>query len=176
MIAKKMRSEYYQIQTGYGPLHVHIDYDATGPKQVFCSLPPVGTELSSLAALLGVTVSLFLKEGGDATRLPKHLQSARGDKSVGFGKQRVNSIGHALSIALAAHLEKHPITPHKQTELDTTPIIVPEGEAAESAQHVTPVAGLAAHESDVCPQCYSPGMIMQEGCMKCGNCNFSKCS
>ena len=37
-------SEYYEIRTGYGPLHVHIDYDEQGPYRIFVNLPPVGTE------------------------------------------------------------------------------------------------------------------------------------
>ncbi|MBT7283147.1 MAG: adenosylcobalamin-dependent ribonucleoside-diphosphate reductase, partial [Elusimicrobiaceae bacterium] len=32
-------SHYYQIETGYGPLHVHINYDDQGPFQVFTNIP-----------------------------------------------------------------------------------------------------------------------------------------
>ena len=111
-----MTSEYYYIATGYGGLHIHINFDASGPKQVFCNLPPLGTEISGLAASTGILISKYLEIGGDPRRLIKHLNSVKGDKPIGFGEKRIDSIPHAISVALKKHLDMHPIV-EKQKDL-----------------------------------------------------------
>ena len=101
-----MDSEYYQLETGYGPLHLHIDYDATGPKQIFCNLPPIGTELSGLTTVVGLLVSKYLSNGGEPIKLLKHLNSVKGDKPIYSKGRQVDSIPHAISMALREHLLK----------------------------------------------------------------------
>ncbi len=40
-----LASEYFQIRTGYGPLHIHVNYDEEGAVlQLFANIPPLGTE------------------------------------------------------------------------------------------------------------------------------------
>ena len=45
-----LNAEYYQIRTGYGPLHIHINYDEKGPFQLFTNIPPLGTEIAGLTS------------------------------------------------------------------------------------------------------------------------------
>ncbi len=154
-------SEYYQIKTGYGPLHVHINYDERGPYQVFTNIPPLGTEISALTSLVGIILSKYLAEGGDPLRILKHLNSVKGDKPIGFGDGRVNSIAHAISLALRQHLKK--------TGWLT------EGENGE-AKNVVETAALP--KSDYCPKCYSSNVAYESGCSgpTCHDCGFSECS
>jgi ribonucleoside-diphosphate reductase alpha chain len=147
-----LSSDYYQIRTGYGPLHVHINYDERGPFQLFANIPPLGTEIAALTALTGILVSKYLAEGGEPLRLLKHLDSVKGDKPIGLGPGRVDSIAHGVAIALRAHLRKTGW--------------LPDGPAP-----ATPPA-------ERCPQCHSPAVSVESGCSgpTCHDCGYSACS
>ena len=174
-----MNAEYYNIVTGYGGLHVHINYDETGPKQVFCNLPPLGTELSGVAASIGILISKYLEIGGDPRRLIKHLNSVKGDKPVGFGDKRVDSIPHAISVALKNHLDRHPMAEKpsasvKEVEVDISQLSSTSDKATRNVTEAARIQTLSA--ANYCPSCYSPNFVVEGGCAVCKDCGFSKCS
>ena len=150
------RSDYYLIKTGYGPLHVHINFDEKGPNQIFANLPPLGTEISGLTALIGILLSKYLAEGGDPVRILKHLRSVKGDRPLGFGPRRVDSIAHAVAIALRRHLEARGWLP---------------GEAANEA--AAPLL-----RAETCPRCRSRNVSHESGCAgpTCHDCGYAECS
>jgi ribonucleoside-diphosphate reductase alpha chain len=159
--SRGVSSEYYEIRTGYGPLHVHIDYDESGPYRIFTSLPPVGTELSGLTSVIGILLSKYLETGGDPARILKHLNSVKGDRPFGFGAQRVDSIPHAIAVALRNHL-------HKTGKLENP------GPAAGP-----PVLELWERTAaPYCPACYSSNVAHESGCsgVTCHDCGHSECS
>jgi ribonucleoside-diphosphate reductase alpha chain len=151
-----LSSEYFQIRTGYGPLHIHVNYDEKGPFQVFTNIPPLGTEISGLTSLVGILISKYLSEGGDPLKLLKHLNSIKGDRPIGLGPSRVDSIPHAIAIALRAHLKKTGWLDDK------------------------PGASAAAEEprADHCPKCFSRNVSFESGCSGpvCHDCGHSACS
>jgi ribonucleoside-diphosphate reductase alpha chain len=152
-------SEYYQIQTGYGPLHIHINYtEDSGPFQIFTNLPPLGTEISGLTALVGILLSKYLENGGDPVRILKHLNSIKGDKPYGFGENRVNSIPHAIAIALKNHLKKRNML----------------GENGDDSN----LQLWQASKVQYCPKCYSSNISFESGCSgpTCHDCGYSECS
>ncbi len=171
-------SEYYEIKTGHGPLHVHIDYDEDGPYRVFVSLPPVGTETSGLASILGVLISKYLEEGGAASSLLKHLQSVKGDRPYGLGELRVNSVPHAIGIALKNHLRKHGWLGENESEgeslvrEDGKPAVLPP-EESDSLELWN-----LSQVSDRCPDCYSTNIRFGSGCSGpvCNDCGYSECN
>jgi ribonucleoside-diphosphate reductase alpha chain len=152
-----LASEYFQIRTGYGPLHLHVNYDEKGPFQLFANIPPLGTEISGLTSLVGILISKYLAEGGDPLKLLKHLNSVKGDRPIGLGPSRVDSIPHAISIALRAHLKK-------TGWLDEA--------SAASLDH--PVEARVDH----CPKCFSRNVSFESGCSgpTCHDCGHSSCS
>ena len=154
-------SEYYQIQTGYGPLHVHINYDERGPYQVFSNIPPLGTEISALTSLVGILLSKYFAEGGDPLKVLKHLNSVKGDKPVGFGENRINSVAHAISVVLRQHLKK-------------TGWLTEAQDAAQQAK----IESLILPKTEYCPKCYSSNVSYDSGCSgpTCHDCGFSECS
>jgi ribonucleoside-diphosphate reductase alpha chain len=153
-----LSSEYFQIRTGYGPLHIHVNYDEKGPFQVFTNIPPLGTEISGLTSLVGILISKYLSEGGDPLKLLKHLNSIKGDRPVGLGPSRVDSIPHAISIALRAHLKKTGWLDEKAVQASVPPP--------------------AEVQSDHCPKCFSRNVSFQSGCSgpTCHDCGHSTCS
>jgi len=153
-------SEYYQIQTGYGPLHIHINFtEENGPFQVFTNLPPLGTEISGLTALVGILLSKYLENNGDPIRILKHLNSIKGDKPFGFGENRVNSIPHAIAIALRNHLKKRKMISDEDIN----------GQKLQLWE---------ASKTQYCPKCYSSNISFESGCSgpTCHDCGYSECS
>jgi ribonucleoside-diphosphate reductase alpha chain len=161
--SRGMSSEYYEIRTGHGGLHVHIDYDETGPYRLFTSLSPLGTDISGLTSVVGIMISKYLETGGDPKRILKHLNSVKGDRPFGFGAQRVDSIPHAIAIALRTHLQKH-------GKMDAPAATVSEAKG-----------GLELWDRSsalYCPDCFSANVAQQSGCtgVTCFDCGHSECS
>ncbi|MBU0461557.1 MAG: adenosylcobalamin-dependent ribonucleoside-diphosphate reductase, partial [Nanoarchaeota archaeon] len=170
-------SDYYEMPTGYGTLHVSIAYDKErGPFRIFTTIPPIGTELSSLVSTLGIFMSKAFQHGYSPERAIKHLNSAKGDKPLGFGPNRVDSIPHAISVILKRHLEKTGrinsvrLNENGQMLLSTNP---------EVATVVAP-APLDTSEPKAthCPKCYSPNIAHLSGCSgpTCFDCGYTECS
>ncbi len=162
-------SSYYMIDTGHGPMHVHINHDQHGPTKIFANISPSGTEVSGLTTALAILTSKYLHIGGDPVSLLKHLNSIKGDKPFGFGPKRVDSIPHGIAKALRDHLVK--TGKMKSFENGQTMLGAP-------AQKMPDVANglfvLALH----CPKCYSTNAEMVSGCSEptCFDCGYSKCS
>ncbi|MBI4386327.1 MAG: adenosylcobalamin-dependent ribonucleoside-diphosphate reductase, partial [Elusimicrobia bacterium] len=156
-----VKSEYYQVRTGYGPLHIHINYDERGPYQVFTNIPPLGTEISGLTSLLGILLSKYFAEGGDPIRILKHLNAVKGDRPIGLGENRVNSIAHAMSIALRTHLKKTGWLDEGNTE---------DAKGRAELHELT--------KAQYCPKCYSSNIAHESGCSgpTCHDCGYSECS
>jgi ribonucleoside-diphosphate reductase alpha chain len=152
-------SQYYQIETGYGPLHVHINFDEEGPYQVFTNIPPLGTEISGLTSLVGILLSKYLELGGNPRDILRHLNSIKGDRPIGFGENHINSIPHALAVAIRSHL--------KAT-----------GHAEEIVESSAKLDLWEASRSLYCPKCYSSNVSYQSGCAgpTCHDCGYSECS
>ena len=155
---KGVSSDYYEIKTGYGPLHINIVYDKGGPCKLFSSISPIGTELSGLTSVLGIFLSKAFQEGYDPHDAIRHLNSIKGDRPLGFGPNRVESIPHAISIALKRHLEKTgKVGIVEQKRLTDIKVEVQQ-------QH--------------CAKCYSPNVEYINGCSSptCLDCGHSECS
>ena len=167
-------SEYYEIKTGHGPLHVHIDYDEEGPYRVFASLAPVGTEIAGLTSMIGVLVSKYLEEGGAPAGLLRHLQSVKGDRPYGLGENKVNSISHAIGQALRTHLRKHGWL----GENEDGPSLVSEIESAKPEEPASLELWNLSQVSDQCPECYSANIRFGSGCSGpiCNDCGYSECN
>ncbi len=154
-------SEYFQLKTGYGPLHVHINYNEHGPYQVFTNMPPLGTEISGLTSLIGILLSKYLEEGGDPVKIIKHLNSVKGDRPMGLGDNRINSIAHGIAVALRSHL--------KRTGVIATDQELNGQEKLELWE---------ASRTQYCPKCYSSNVSYESGCSgpTCHDCGYSECS
>ena len=159
-------ADYSLIQTGQGPIHMHINYNKEGPTKVFANLSPAGTEISGLTTAVAILLSKYFELGGDPVRILKHLNSVKSEKPYGFGKNRIDSIPHAISIALRKHL----IKTGKIKTLDSI---------KEDKEQQKLVEKEADNGNRVyCPQCFSSNVGVVSGCSEptCFDCGYSKCS
>ena len=154
-------SEYFQLKTGYGPLHIHVNYNDQGPYQVFTNMPPLGTEISAMTSLIGILLSKYLEEGGDPVRIIKHLNSVKGDRPIGLGENRINSVAHGIAVALRSHLKRTGMISSDQ-ELN--------GQEKLELWEVT--------RTQYCPKCYSSNVSYESGCSgpTCHDCGYAECS
>ncbi|PIO08538.1 hypothetical protein COU59_01360 [Candidatus Pacearchaeota archaeon CG10_big_fil_rev_8_21_14_0_10_34_12] len=165
------KSDYYLIETGQGAMHIHINYDDEGPTKVFANLSPTGTEISGMTTALAILLSKYLELGGDPVRILKHLNSIKSEKPYGFGKNRIDSVAHAVSVALRKHLIKtgkvKTIDSIQETK-EQTKLTDEENEFDSNGN------GQVIH----CSQCFSSNVGFVSGCTEptCFDCGYSKCS
>jgi ribonucleoside-diphosphate reductase alpha chain len=108
--------------------------------------------------LVGILISKYLAEGGDPLNLLKHLNSVKGDRPIGLGPSRVDSIAHAIAVAMRAHLIK------TGWLNDENSVPLAEMTALPRVEH--------------CPKCYSANVSFESGCSgaTCHDCGHSECS
>lgn len=167
-------SVYYQFETGYGPVHIHIDHHQGAPTKVFTNIAPIGTEIAGLTSIMGILISKYLEMGGEVNSLRKHLNSIKSDRPYGFGPKRIESIPHAVSMALSKFQSQHGTLPGQQLLTN-----VPEKKVEASKPLVT--ASVKTEEKkhqEHCPKCYSPNVAHLSGCSgpTCYECGYSECS
>lgn len=157
-------SDYYLIKTGQGPIHIHINYNEEKISKIFANLSPIGTEISGMATALAIALSKYLEMGGDPIKLLKHLNSIKSEKPYGFGKNKVDSIPHAFSIALRNHLVK-------------TGKLKPIENGIELKKEIK-ISPEKSEDNLYCSKCYSSNVGMMSGCSEptCFDCGYSKCS
>ncbi|NCN51855.1 adenosylcobalamin-dependent ribonucleoside-diphosphate reductase [archaeon] len=161
-------AEYYLIETGQGPIHIHINYNEERISKIFANLSPIGTEISGMATSLAIVISKYLELGGDPVRLLKHLNSIKSEKPYGFGKNRVDSIPHAFSIAIRKHLVK--VGKLKPLENGNG--------FSESNGEIAKIEVDKDVKNLYCSKCFSSNVEMVSGCSEptCFDCGYSKCS
>lgn len=164
------KSDYYMIETGQGPIHIHINYDEYGPTRIFANISPVGTEVSGLTGALAIVISKYLELGGDPVRILKHLNSIKSERPFGFGKNKIDSVPHALSVALRNHLVKIGKIKPINSDGEINSLAVQKTSAL--AKENLPLQNLH------CPKCYSSNVGMAAGCfgVTCFDCGHSECS
>ena len=162
--ATEEKSDYFLIETGQGPMHIHINYDESGPTKVFANLSPAGTEISGMATALAILLSKYLEFGGDPVRILKHLNSIKSEKPAGIGKNRIDSVAHGISIALRNHLIKTGKIKLAENMTNGNHQIIDVSENPQAVLH--------------CSKCFSSNVGMTSGCSEptCFDCGYSKCS
>ncbi|MBI3267916.1 MAG: adenosylcobalamin-dependent ribonucleoside-diphosphate reductase [Planctomycetes bacterium] len=181
-LTEGVTSIYYKFETGYGPVHIHIDHDGGEPIRIFTNTTPIGTEIAGLTSVLGIMISKYLELGGDVAEVRKHLNAVKSDRPYGFGPTRVESIPHAVSTALTKFLKTH----GKLAGGPGCEAAGGGGGAGGSAANAGAAAGAALGEdgrddrqrSRHCPKCYSPNIAYRNGCHgpTCYECGYSECS
>jgi len=160
-------SDYYLVNTGYGALHIHINYDKIGPTKIFANISPMGTEISGLTTALTIVLSKYFGLGGDPIKILKHLNSIKSEKPYGFGRNKIDSISHGISTALRKHLVKT----GKLKEYGEEIIIEDKGKERQQTLEEVEI-------SVYCPKCFSSNVSFVSGCSEptCFDCGYSKCS
>ncbi|QQG38977.1 MAG: adenosylcobalamin-dependent ribonucleoside-diphosphate reductase [Candidatus Woesearchaeota archaeon] len=165
------KADYFKVETGYGPLQMHINYDDIGPTRVFVNLSPIGTEISGLASAIGILLSKYFKLGGNPVKILKHLNSIKGDKPHGFGPNRVDSIPNGISKALRNHLIKTGKIPDVSGQVTLNKMTKELKKVYEEKAATAPIGVY-------CPKCHSNNVRIEGNCPgpTCFDCGYSECN
>jgi ribonucleoside-diphosphate reductase alpha chain len=150
-----MSGKTYKMKwPGYEPaIYITINDDADGnPFEVFFNSK--GIEHSAWMAALSRTISAVFRRGGDVQFIAQELKEVFDPKGGAYldGKYVPSMIAQIGSI-----LERH-----MKREVEEVPV---------QKDEALPVASIPSQ----CPSCGEFAMVMQEGCMKCTSCGYSKC-
>jgi len=180
-----LRGRTYQIQTPVGKGYVTINRDQNDhPFEVFITIGKAGMHTMADAEGIGRLVSISLQAAHPSKRLvvakkiAQSLAGIGGSFHIGFGKNRVMSIADAVGkvlgedIALSASakgtddvVEQEPL---QLASLDQESLNLPE--TSDRGNGMAP-----GKSGDLCSECGNATLVMEEGCMKCYSCGYSKC-
>jgi len=100
----------YKVLTPVGESFITINRDENGhPMEVFATISKAGSHVGADAEAIGRLISLALRSAGEdrsevARKIVAQLRGIGGASQVGFGKDRVMSLGDAIAKALAEDL------------------------------------------------------------------------
>ncbi|MDP9456147.1 MAG: vitamin B12-dependent ribonucleotide reductase [Actinomycetota bacterium] len=138
-----------KIQTGHGPLYVSMNDDEFGPRECFVILGKPGGTAAAFSDALGRMISLAMTHGAQPAEIVNQLRGIQDGHPAGFGPNAVLSVPDGVAKAMAEHY------------------LIDDGISAAKEREL-PIIG-------ACPEC-SGGLTMQEGCVVCHSCGYSKCS
>jgi len=146
----------YKVNTGEGAMYVTINTIDGKPFELFASIGKAGGNAAAQSEAISRMVSLALRSDIDINVIVKQL--------IGIGSP--NTVWHNGEVILSTPdaigkiLKKYYVDPAKN-------------EAKAEAKPDEPKA--TVRRGVICPKC-NGSMSMQEGCMTCPTCGFSKCS
>ncbi len=164
-----MAGKTYRVKTGYGKLYVTINNDEKGmPFEVFATIGRSGGFFQEQSEAICRLMSLALRAGVKVEEVSDELKGIRGPMPTFTDKGTILSLPDALGkileqhVTTAAQIEEVIARPEKQEVLPFVPKI-----KEKSVADFGFMPG--------CPDCGAP-LLMQEGCISCKACGFSRCS
>ena len=165
-----MSGNTYRIKTGYGKLYVTVNNDEKGtPFEVFATIGKSGGFFQEQSEAICRLISLSLRSGVAVEEVMDDLKGIRGPMPVFTDKGTVLSLPDALGKILEQHV--------------TSTREVQEAISRPEKQEVLPFAGSSEEKMEMadfgfmpgCPDCGAQ-LLMQEGCISCKMCGFSRCT
>ncbi len=157
----------YRVETPVGTAFVTVNHNGKTdhPLEVFVNVGKAGSDVAADAEAIGRLISLCLRISSpgltpkEVTELiVDQLEGIGGGGSVGFGKERVRSLADGIAKVLDRHIREN-------------------GKGGEvrviSEQQSLKVNG--EKRKDICPECGNATLVLEEGCVKCQSCGYSKC-
>ncbi|MDO8474171.1 MAG: LAGLIDADG family homing endonuclease [bacterium] len=164
-----MAGKTYRVKTGYGKLYVTINNDEKGmPFEVFATIGRSGGFFQEQSEAICRLMSLALRAGVKVEEISDELKGIRGPMPTFTDKGTILSLPDALGKILEQHV--------------TTALQIEDVIARPEKQEVLPFVPKIKEKSVAdfgfmpgCPDCGAP-LLMQEGCISCQACGFSRCS
>jgi ribonucleoside-diphosphate reductase alpha chain len=187
----------YKVKTGYGTMYVTINHDEAGkPFEVFATIGKAGGVFQEESEAICRLVSLALRSGISVETVIDQIKGIRGPMPTWTKNGQVLSVPDGI----AQILQQHHSSANTQMQLqfaESAKQLVANGMAKENgAAATTPAVTHAETESTTvsvtvteqkkvsiadtgfapeCPEC-SATLTLQEGCMTCMSCGYSKCA
>jgi len=147
-----MEGKTYKVNTGEGAMYVTVNTNEGKPFEVFASIGKAGGNAAAMSEAISRMVSLALRSGVDINVIEKQLIGISGPAPVWHNGEKILSTPDGIGKILKRYY----------------------GEKADVPKSETPKS-TAVKGGAICPKC-NGSLIMQEGCMTCLSCGYSKCS
>ncbi|MBS3902931.1 MAG: adenosylcobalamin-dependent ribonucleoside-diphosphate reductase [Anaplasmataceae bacterium] len=174
-----MVGKTYQVKTGYGKLYTTINNDDQGqPFEVFATIGKSGGFFQEQSEGICRLISLALRAGIAPEEVIHHLKGIRGPMPTMTNKGTIYSLPDALGQILEQHIKAgdNLKTESEQIESQEAVLVNVQEKTEETISYYSKKKSIA-HMGMMpgCPDCGS-ALQLQEGCMSCRNCGFSRCS
>jgi ribonucleoside-diphosphate reductase alpha chain len=174
---RSLRGYTYSIETPLGKTFVTVNENGGNqPFEVFVNTAKAGSETAAHSEAIGRLISYILRLSSPIEPRKRlkiimdQLAGIGGERSMGFGPNRIRSLPDGIAKALDEYL----VVRHWNDDL-------PEGEWLRYAPTL-PLSGLEDNPEDkstpigqLCPECGYAALVNEEGCRKCYSCGFSEC-
>jgi len=177
-----MHGTTYKVNTPYGHLFVTINEDEHGPFEVFAQLGKAGGFFAAQSEAICRLISLGLRSGVAVSEIIKQIKGIRSTEVAFSEGEMIYSLPDAVGKVLEKHIQRNQQTlqlqfKEKQEAHEAKVEVAAEVKEIVSENKVTiqqKVSVANVGYAPVCPNC-SAMLVMQEGCMKCADCGYSKC-
>ena len=136
------------------------------PIEVILVSGRAGDEANADSEALGRVVSIALQYGVPADAIQKTLRGINGGLYGSYNGRLVASKADLVAVALES------TTAHGEVRSPEQPLLL---DPSDGAPLFPSSAASAAQTGEACPECKSPALVREEGCVKCQNCGYSKC-
>jgi ribonucleoside-diphosphate reductase alpha chain len=150
---KLLRGYTYAWSVGEERVYITVNTDEVGVREVFINAGKCGSDMFSLCEALGILISGMLKEGLGTRLIKEKLKGIRATTTLNEG-----GFIHSIPDAIAVSIQ-----------------MVEEGVDSLHDLGKGLGKGLKLIAGPQCPECKS-SLAMEEGCMTCNSCGYSKCS
>ncbi|PMQ02462.1 MAG: ribonucleoside-diphosphate reductase, adenosylcobalamin-dependent [Dictyoglomus sp. NZ13-RE01] len=150
-----------KMKTGCGNLYVTINEDELGVCEVFSTLGKAGGCAASQTEAISRLISLALRSGIDINSIIKQLKGIRCPNPI---RDEEGEYILSCSDAIAKALEKYILIKEGKNNSKNNFFFRPEKQEESEKEY----SGMP------CPECGSP-LEIQEGCLTCRVCGYSKC-
>lgn len=171
-----MNGKTYRLKTGYGNLYVTINNDEKNrPFEVFAQIGKSGGFFLEQAEAICRLISLSLRSGINVSEIVDNLKGIRGPMPTMTSKGTILSLPDAIGQVLQEHVNSIEEAPQQEEVMsevsvqDTVKVEVSETITAKTAKTLASYGMMPG-----CPDC-GASLTLQEGCMSCKSCGFSRC-
>ncbi|MBC7544965.1 MAG: vitamin B12-dependent ribonucleotide reductase [Candidatus Sericytochromatia bacterium] len=146
---KMLQGYTYSWQVGDERVYITVNTDDQGVREVFINAGKCGSDVFSLCEALGILISGMLKEGMGTRLIKEKLRGIKASTTLNEG-----GFIHSIPDAIAVSIQM----------------------VEEGVSSLTDLGkGLKLIAGPACPECRG-ALSMEQGCMSCNSCGYSKCS
>ena len=145
-----------------GKLYTTINFDDSGnPVEIFVNVGKSGSEEKAYSEAIGRLLSLYLQQGGDISKVVRALTGIKGKTTTFVGGAKITSVpdGVAKAIDIAMKGEQ------PQSTLTGRDFLVTAIKTEEKKEKTF----------STCPRCSNDTLAVENGCLTCKTCGYSKC-
>ncbi|MCS6872498.1 MAG: adenosylcobalamin-dependent ribonucleoside-diphosphate reductase [Anaerolineae bacterium] len=173
---RRLEGRTYRIGTPLGGTYITINENGEGrgqPFEMFIHTSKAGSETAAVSEALGRLSSLIMRMASPipprerVKEIIRQLEGIGGDRSIGFGPQRVRSLPDGIAQVLREYLDET-----SDEANDRAPL--PKRYVADQHLLAQPKSQLELI-GELCPECGDASLVNEEGCRKCYSCGYSEC-